>query len=134
MKSLRLSAKIRILTVSAAYLCLGLSCADTESYLVESDSPAVVVDVVGRWANSSGLTRIDCAKYLDHALKDSCFDLGEPDRVPQYIVAVKMARKTPGIVVWIFFGGVTEAERSEKLQSLGEALIAKFQAQKVTLE
>ena len=131
----KMSSMYRIILLSAAFLCLGLSCADTETYSVASASPEQVASVVGDWADASGFTRIQCEKYLlNNALENSCYEIGEADRVPQYLVAAKAEQGSPVVIVWISFGGVTKSDRSVMLKSLGDVLVAEFQAGNVVLK
>ncbi len=130
-----MSPNYRIILLSTAVFCLGFSCADVETYRIESTDAEKIVDAVGLWPRATGYSKIECEKYFGSwVLEDSCHEVGQPDRVPRYLVYAENGEYGRSVNVNISFGGVNESDRSAMLDSLGESLVAAFERNSVTLK
>ena len=123
-----MNTKLKIITVAAALLSLGLSYFGHErTFEVDTDEPMAVIEVISAWARETNMIGFDCAKYgLDYGLDGSCFEHDEVQDVPRHFVVARTGLRFSGVEVALVFRSVNEGRSSELPDSLYSTLTTNF--------
>lgn len=114
-----MNIRLKLLVVMLAMPLLGLSCGDSDVYVVKGVKVEGVSEINSEWAKLNGMSGFSCSEYhLDKAIPESCFRNGEKNKVPATVTWVEMLDTQDAKVILMFRSGKTEHKQllSESLR------------------